>query len=488
MPTIKSLVDDIIASNPDLAEHRVHVEKAVKALLRLKPNVAVDEAFISRLRADLLDHPEPQTNRTTSMFMKFAFVVLALGVALPVAAIVGFMSMNGGVSEITNLALAPKPTLTTLERGAFGDLADVDSISTNGFGAGGGLGSRETMSSVAPVPAMDSSTKNCAADTRCGTMIAPGEPYPMTMYTYTFDGDLSEYLKESSGDVYRRVQPERPKASVLSSILSSLSPFNASAFGNGNLTSLSISKDKYDLSLEFNTGSWNIYRHWEAWAQPTDWTPLTAEQIPSDEEMISIAKAFANDMKIDLTKYGEPVISYSSPLISARAGFTADGSALYVPEAADVVFHVKVDGQVAHENWNNSPTGLRISVNFRDKGVNSAVDNMGQSFEKSAYTLTQDAELVGAIMKGGGSVQQVYEGAEVEEIKVALKAPERVLMSYSDYKNGTWTSLFIPALRFELVDPNQTPWTSSNAIFVPLVDGIAKQSGASGDMVKIMSE
>lgn len=461
-----SLLDELLREFPDLEPQKKEIAHIIEAMERAESPPKLDDAFVQRLRAELLATP-PVTSPLYSFFSfmqqkTFALAGTVIAVALLIPAGYTLWKMNTeGVEGI--FSTSPK-TITMLDAKAFGDLSSA-AASGVADGKGGGLGLTESSSSM------------LVADEK---MIAPGEPYPYepTVYIYSFAEDLAPYLAEATGTVYERQVFSGFDGSTLNDIANAFSHLNIGAFLSGDLTSFVLSANGYMLSVDTTGNMWSMYKDWTNYVWDESWTPLTAEDLPSDDAIIATAKDFANTWGIDVSGYGEPMIA-EPEIALARSGATD----IYIPESATIVFPVLVDEQLVYPSWTNAPTGLRISINLRDMTVTNAYDALGQTYNASAYDLTQDATLIGKLIAGGGSGPVMYEGMAINEINVALNAPERILMEYSLYEDGQSRTLFIPALRFTMTDPSQIPWTSG-VITVPLVKDIAEAQVVVNDDVR----
>ena len=388
----------------------------------------------------------------------FALAGTVIAIALLVPAGYTLWKIN---TEGTGGKFSARTEITMLDANAFGNLS---SAAAAGVADGKGGGSMMSEATSTEAPTMDG--KMVSSD----LMIAPGEPYPYepTVYIYSFAEDLTPYLADTTGTVYERQAFSGFDGSALNEITNAFSHLNIGAFLSGDLTSFVLSANDYMLSVDTTGNMWSMYKDWTNYVWDESWTPLTAENLPSDDAIIAAAKDFANTWGIDVSGYGEPMIA-EPEIALARSGVTD----IYIPESATVVFPVLVDEQLVYPSWTSAPTGLRISINLRDMTVTNAYDALSQTYNASAYDLTQDSTLVSKLIAGGGSGPVTYEGMAINEINVQLNAPERILMEYSLYEDGQSRTLFIPALRFTMTDPSQIPWTSG-VITVPLVKDIAE--------------
>lgn len=457
-----SLLDDLLREFPDLAPRRDELARVLAAMEHIGPPPdKLDDAFVQKLRHELVTHDvihgvsRPQSPSTYSFFslmqhrtFPLLVAVLAIAVILPT----GYALWKTGDGTMFG---TPDSSITFLDAGAFGDLSSATAAAT-ADGKGGGLSASESP--------LTSSGKLTTGE----SFVSEPFPYEPTVYIYRYSGDLASYLTETTATVYERQPFGSLNGSALSDIASAFSKLNIGAFLSGDLTSFVLSAHDYMLSVDTQGNTWSIYKNWSTYAMPEAWSPMTANDLPADEAIFDAARTFIATWGIDVSAYGEPIIA-ESEFALARAG----ASDLYIPESATVVFPTLVDHQLVYPSWSGAPTGLRISVNLRDLTVTNAYDALSQAYNASSYDLTQDADLVGKLVAGGGSAPVTYEGMAINEILVELNDPERVLMEYTLYENGASRTFFIPALRFTLKNPSDLPWTSG-VVTVPLVRDIAE--------------
>ncbi len=482
-----TLIDELLREFPDLEPQKDTIVRILDAMKNDASPPVLDDAFVQKLRATLINtdvqrdaivraglKPAPaNTIKSFFLFMQqktfaLAGAAIAILVMLPAGyALWKINNDNGGFSNTTH------SMITMLDAGAFGDLTQ-GSYSGTPDGKGGGLQGDES----ALVSDVTSNNKLVTSE----TSIAVGEPYPYepTVYIYTFDGDLAPYLTDTSATVYERQAFSAFAGSALNELTSAFSSLSISPFLAGNLVSFTLNKNGYTLSVDTLVNMWTINKDWSPSNDTIEWRPLEASDIPSDEAIIATAKSFANTWGIALENYGAPVIA-ESEIALARAG-TKD---MFIPESATVVFPTRINDQTIHSPWTSTPNGLFMSVDFRTMTVTYTTGgSLNQAFNASSYELTQDTELVQRLIAGGGSAPVTYDGIAMNEVVVPVKNPERILMEYGLYENGTTRTLFIPALRFSLEDASQLPWTGG-AITVPLVKEIAKTQDHINDDVVV---
>lgn len=471
-----SLLEDLLREFPEFTPQRAELARILEAMERHGPPPDhPDAAFVARLRAQLLAEPAPSPSSFYSFFSFMnqrmlvpSLAALALVIVASAAGATWYLRSSSGEN-------GARAGITRLAAGAFGDLSSATSAGVADGKGGGGAGlSAAESPSVATIDSKMMATEE---------FISEPYPYEPTVYVYTYTGDLASYLTDATGTVYERQTFAPPSASALASLAGSFSQLDMRPFLSGDLASFVLRADDYMLSVDATGNTWSMYKDWTSYSVPENWTPMTVEDLPSDDAIFGAAQDFVQTWGITTSAYGTPVIS-EPEIALARSGLSSS----YVPESATVVYPLLVDGGMVYPAWGSAPTGLRITVNLRDLNVTNAYDALSQSYNASTYDLTQDADLVGKLVAGGGSMPVTYEGMAINEVTVALNDPERVLMEYSLYDNGTSRTLFVPALHFMLQDASEVPWTSG-VVTVPLVKDIAEtqaSQGSNGGVVPFM--
>lgn len=460
-----SLLDELLREFPDLEPQKKEIARIITAMEQSTSPPKLDDAFVQKLRNELITQPPTPLYSFFSFMQQKTFAlagtVIALALLVPAGYTLWKINMNG-----TGGTSSASSKITMLDANAFGNLSNAIAS-----GAADGKGDGSEF--------IESSSSMLTVDEK---MIAPGEPYPYepTVYIYSFTEDLAPHLTDTTGTVYERQTFSGFKGSTLKDITNVFSHLNIDTFLSGNLTSFVLSSNGYMLSVDTPSNMWSMYKDWTNYTWDESWTPLTVEDIPSDDAIITAAKDFANSWGIEVSSYGEPMIA-EPEIALARSGATD----IYIPESVTVVFPILVEEQLVYPSWTSAPTGLRMSINLRDMTVTNAYDALGQTYNASTYDLTQDTALINKLIAGGGSSPVTYEGMAINEVTVPLNAPERILMEYSLYENGQSRTLFIPALRFTMTDPSQIPWTSG-VITIPLVKEIAEAQAEVNDEIRIL--
>jgi hypothetical protein len=66
----------------------------------------------------------------------------------------------------------------------------------------------------------------------------------------------------------------------------------------------------YNINIDFDNSSLNIYKNWAKWPQDI-YIEGEKQVLLEEKEVIKIANDFLNTYKIDLSKYGTPVVEKS---------------------------------------------------------------------------------------------------------------------------------------------------------------------------------
>ena len=447
---IQQILEDLYLIDPTLKEKEKDLINVITVLLESKPQMEIDQAFVKRLREELI----PQ--KTKKNFMKFPFMsrlnyaigggIIALVIAIP---LVNYFQTFGGDSSINTEDL-----FTTISSNGFGalyfDTSDGESLSGRdavaateelGIGAGGGGGVfSEDM------------------------MIAP---YISKSYSYHYDGTFD--VSSVSSLVYRQVLGDISLSMVDTQIKNlSLGNFSFSNFDQAKVQNMTIVEDKddgYSIQIDLTYGTIYLTKSWQRWEEPALYEAMTAEQMPENGEIISIAQDFLEDYQIDTSFYGEPIVQ------DEWRKYSEEDS--YISEMVGVVYPRLIDGL---EVWNlyGSPSGLYVYVNARTGTVESANWTLFNEFERSSYELVSGMEELAEVIEQGGLYQYQYEDAQ-ELYDISLGEPRVVLAEYSQYIDGSYDTLYVPALSFAIQDVPEGADVYVNYVVVPLVKDILEQ-------------
>lgn len=467
MPNVQNILAELYAIDPGLRDHEAVLRPLLVQLAASRPDVTVDQKFARELRARLLETPVhvPVFQRVLNAIRVPAFATATVGVA----ALALLLSRNLASPSI------PAVTVSKDASSAFGTLASIAPSSPTGMGGGGGEGVRtqsgggaaNLLSAVAPE----------------GTMDAKMMIWNPIRYRYVYAGDTFE-IKENTLPVYKRIT--RPISA--DALVSGLIPSIRGLFDLGSLKGLKLQNFSlvqetpfgYQLYVDLMGGNISLNANYTQWPRPDAACQdeacfaqyrLKLEDIPADAKVIAVAEAFLKEHGVSLADYGAPRVESAWRVQYAA---TTEPAQRYVPESIQVVYPLRIEGSDAVDESGNA-AGLSISVNVRHMRVDNLWGLSANAFRSSEYIVEQDMNRLMSVLENYGGWPGAYPGdAKVVDVKVGT--PSVVLMrSWLPSADGTSGEVFVPGLRFPVLEaPADQPWFSTS-VMVPLPKEILDQ-------------
>lgn len=487
-PSTNTFLAELYEIDPGLRAHEAEIIPLIEKLLKNDPATAPDPAFVAQLRAQLRERAHAMHEDTASRFswsnMFYALSgALTVLIVLPVAYLAwNHPSVPSGQTE------APLFGYHVEEKGqnAFGSLKDVHNIMAGGTG-GGGMGARDQsggggpVATPVPAPAMASAPENAALDgnTPDMKMIAPDGP--MYQFDYVYDGELSDLAETVT--VYKRdpsgaVIPMQSLADRMN-----LGTIDLGTFKNMNVESVSFSQNVpygYQLYVNLRDASMSINAQWDQWPQSKCQTDACYQaqrvkigDIPSDADLIAVAKRFASDHGIDLQDYGDPAVDTTWKRDYERAPNKADA---YIPDSMRVIFPLMMDGRPVLDQGGQK-TGISMGVHVKEKKVMDVWGIADRAYLKSEYAgVTDAAAIKGFIGKTDAWMDSLPKGMNVQKATVTLGEPSVGYATFYAYRAGVNEELLIPSLIFPVKDVSGAPggYYRENVV-VPLAKDIFEQ-------------
>ncbi|KKW32092.1 MAG: hypothetical protein UY76_C0042G0004 [Candidatus Uhrbacteria bacterium GW2011_GWA2_52_8d] len=300
-------------------------------------------------------------------------------------------------------------------------------------------------------------------------IIADEFPYPeyIEKYEYLYEGTLPD-LSTIDATVYRRVdQFSLPSslASAFSNLTLGIVPL--SGFNDLELLNFSLQEEGgegYSIYVDTSSNTISISRGMEYWTMLDYSDTLTADDLPADDVLISLANQFLNQYNIDKSSYGEPTVDRS--YIEAES---------WVPDTMSVLYPMVVNGSDVWSMW-GQPAGMSVSVSLRTDSVDGMYAPGPYTLEASVYELASDPAEILEVAQRGGLWEYPSENPTVTYTST-LGEPTLVLAEHYQYtEGGTSSILYVPALRFPVVEadpdaPYQRTW-----VIVPLVRDILDEA------------
>ncbi len=477
MKNIQAILRELYEIDPDLRNHEKDLRPLIEYLLANDPARLPDEHFVEELRKRLNIRATTLTSFPSPSFFSFltmnnftyaiAGAVVTAVIAVPTAVVV----MNQ--SAIPDAPGTPLFTYSVEE--AAPNAFNVAAIQSNartqagggsaemGMGGGGGV-----SNPVAPV----------ATDSK---LIAP-DIYPpsFTNYEFIFDGELPA-LPEGTVSVFERQKSMNNVSLATLSKNFNVGLMDLNKFGGASVDSISFSQNTqfgYMINLMLKEGTLSINQNWEKWPHPENdcqteacWAQyrLKPEDVLPDEEAISIAKQFANDYGIDLSRFGEPEVQDMWRMDLMRSARPVD---IYVPDAVTVIFPIMIEGQKVYDEG-GTVAGVSISVNNRQKRVSDVWGLQNEQYRKSDYAAVASAQVITDYLKDFGKMPDGFytEDAEVKIEQVKLENPTIGFVRYYSYEKNTNQELYVPAMIFTVVKPEGS-YYYGNYVTVPLAQEV----------------
>ncbi|MDD4318738.1 MAG: hypothetical protein PHW10_00195 [Candidatus Peribacteraceae bacterium] len=477
-PQLTSILDELYKIDPDLRSHEAELIPLLERLLRHRPDVSPDPAFVSELRTMLLREAaamKERPARSVASFFSFlassralyAVTGAVLGILVTVPVVTSFLGSDGvnipaptGERNSSQKALAPFFAPSVREEGdhAFGDLSAIPQGAEATLGRGGGGGDAATMDAPAG-------------------MIYP--PEGITQLEYVFEGELPA-LPDGTVDVLRR--EKKVTGPSLSSVINTfdIGMVNLTSFQGSAVNLLTFMQDRpfgYLVSVMFNDGEIGISPLWEQWPHPEQNCKdeacfqryrVTLDDVPADDVLIGIAQDFVTAHGIDSAKYGTPEVDKTWRDEYARA---EDKTQFYIPESQRVIFPLLIDGKPVYE-MGGSKMGISVGVNVREKKVADVWGIKSQTYASSAYDAVADAAAVKEYLENFERYPTeplAARGLEVKKLTVKLGAPESGYAMFYKQDGNRTDELIIPSLIFPVEEmPEGVPYYSRRTVAVPL--------------------
>jgi len=516
---LKIILGDLYAADPNLRQYEGELAKIIQEIIDLKPEIKFDENFRVELKEKLDQRARqlqeaPKTGWVLVFGGKFSYALAGAAVLAVIVIGGGFLAQKKGLVSFQPLNLTSVKSShqnfekIALKENAFGSLNSAN-VQSAPSGLGGGSANSASAPKTNSITPEDSSAGNSAnrgssavAPVPSGlggdgssSLIMPAPPY--VYYQYVYKGDALK-MPGSSVEVLRRV-PFSQDISALGSLLNSLGSglVNLGSFSSLKVLNINLVEDKdlgYSISIDAQAGLMYISQNWQRWPQPyklcagevacVDQTRLKISNVLSDETVIKIAKDFIASRGIDVSSYGEPVVTDEWRLAYAKE---ADQSQFYIPESANVLFPLKVNGQAVYDEG-GSQTGINVSVDYRQKKVTNLSNLTSQAYEASNYAAERDpAEILKVVEQGGywgfgypvlqskeGIMPSLYPRAKKLEIEVGT--PSVGYVSMSNYNDNQTNFLLVPAFIFPIIStPNDANYYYPRTIVVPLAKELLDQ-------------
>lgn len=295
---LQSILGELYAIDPSLRDHEAELIPVIEAMMRTKPDVTPDPAFVEHLRMTLRDKASTVSYSTSSSFFSFftmnklQYTLSGLLVGIIATAPLTYSLTKSGNSPFTPANQDSAQNLFSYsveEKGlnAFGDISVTGGTGwapMNAPVAAGAMMARPESGGGGVSPAVEGEmTYPTTGDYRDSTVQNGGEvpigiPYPMDKmmiapdmieYRLTFSGDLPTL--SSSIDVFKR-----QKGTASADMSKILGAFNTGlidlrSFAGAKTDMITFYQEtKYGLmgTVSFREGSISLNQNWEQWPHP----------------------------------------------------------------------------------------------------------------------------------------------------------------------------------------------------------------------------
>lgn len=474
---ISNILKELYELDPELKKKEKELVKLITAMTLNRPETGFDVNFARKLKSQLLG-AEKQSHSNFIFqfnFMKKAYLGLGVAmVALAAIAIVAVVYQNE--IQLPKGEMIFQNGITRLPAGAFGSLG---SLSTNTSGTGNSTestGAAKTMSSAVAYGRGGGGGGVASQGMIADSKIVP--PYEYTKLKYIYKGEEVK-LEKDKMEVFKRLKGGINYSSMTSLIKGmNLGLLDLKKFQNAKVQNINIIEDRdlgYNISVDFRENNIFISENWDKWRDPErescqstecfDKYRIKIENVPADEEIISLANKFMKDKGIDISKYGDPIVNNDW-----RRDYEKyeEKNNFYIPEVITVTYPMKIN-DIEIKDQSGNPHGIFVSVNIGKMAVTGASNIRPANFESSEYTTENDwNRVLDAAISGGYNKQYDPEGGTAKFVEIGLGTPTLDYIVIYDYSKGTSEETFIPAMVFPVQsETTQTYWVPKN-IIVPL--------------------
>jgi hypothetical protein len=457
---IKDILDDLYEIDPVLEHYEEEIKKTIKELLKSKPDIRVDQKFVSELREKIMKRveelqyqPQKKSFSFWQMFSgpKFSYVISGMLALILFFGIFFNLADFGKVSGPNHEIIPGAMETIGLNDNAFGSLKSESQNAAVPQGRGGGGYGGGGGTQASPVAESDSAKMVCQGE---GCIIPPYYPPK-----YVYNGEAVE-LKDEKIEVLRRktkIEYTRSFSGLLESFGFGLA--DLSGFDNTRIQTINLVQEKefgYSIFISSDEGIISIDAYWPKWPQTQNRcsdercvmeNTLKVSDVPGDGELIKIADNFISEHRINLSNYGEPEVDktwnqiyYAQPV---------ETSQIYVPDIISVKYPLLINGKFVYEQGGNK-MGVSIGINIRYNKVSAVYGLSIQEYESSMYEAETDFAKILKAAEKGGLYNYIVPAEQSREIGFGI--PEFAYsVIWKFYENEPTTKiLLVPALVFPI--------------------------------------
>ncbi|MDD3646163.1 MAG: hypothetical protein PHH06_02015 [Candidatus Gracilibacteria bacterium] len=465
---VNEILQELYELDPNLVEKEAELTKIISKMIKVKPEVTLDKQFRTELKQQILSELEKQESGFSIKNLLgyvgiFASGAIALALIINIFPNIISKPVDTIIDKQTgNLNLAFNTSIEKLDsKRAFGDL-NIGELEEGIAGVGGG----GVMGMGGDVMFEGSSKMT----------VLPDPDYKPKIYVYNYK-EVGE-LPEISENMYVYKKDNKPLKISDSDIkkIFNTDIIDLDKFKNLGISNLNLyedAKNGYNINLDLQVGTLNVYRNYNMWPQ-RDYMQekrLSISDVPSDEKIISIAKSFIEKYSINLDIYGNLVVD---DIWRKQYENSDNKDDYYIPTIINVISQLVLDDIGVYETYGN-PYGLNTTVDINDMQVNSIGSIEKINLVGSEYPLITDKDEILNQAKKGTYFQnpRIYGETKenFEEIQVEIGNPKLVYLRKYTYKEGKSEEYFVPGLMFEVLTPsnNEKGIYPGEYVTVPLV-------------------
>ncbi len=439
MNSIEDILSELYAIDPSFKRHEADLRSLVKRLRLAKPDFSIDDAFVRRLRSDILYSGKPKPvsflirsyfiQTSKNLFRSSAFgMAIALVLLVPIAYTANLYQKNQSVSyKVDNASVS------------LGEEQEISYKPQNAFGVVALTATTSPALQATPTPNFSSiiasSTMSAIFATSTATTTPPA---------YIFNGSAPT-LSQPTANVLETDTSSAARSELLANIQNlgfELSDMTSIADANDSVGTIEVQESKpfgYIVTMNLNKMTITISKNPASWPDESN-LPLTTNLNATDT--INIALIFLKQHNINTLNYGP------ATLVSENSASST----------ATVLLPLIINHQNVF-NTDGSSYGINISVDQKLEKVTAVTGITLQKYTASAYPVeTNFTNILNILDASNATTTATTTTATVASTTPELGTPASGLIHYIVNDN----EFFVPGLIFPVA-------SSTELVTVPLL-------------------
>ncbi len=461
---IDKILQDLYKIDPNLKKQEKKLKEIIKKLLTFKPEIEINQEFVKDLRKKLLKGDNKQVKFKINYMSKFIYA--GIGMIVMALILVPYYNNKNNNINFHNLVKNSGINIENVEEKAFGSLASISNYNV------GSLENSDGENREIGVTGMGSAQINSSDEQVEGRDRIMPMPTPV-VYEYKYVGDDFE-IKKDKTVVFKRIKDSNVLANNLISLDNlDIGKIDYAKFSNLQINSISLYEDKdsgYRVSIDNGEKKVSIYKNWETWSQENSLNKrLKIADVPSDENIITVANTFIENYNLDMSPYGEAIVDKAWLEDYQRA---ENKEKAYIPYTMTVIYPLIMDGKEVYNEYRNK-YGLSVQVDFRNNKVSSVNEIVEHDYQSSDYEVVQDEDRIIDIVERGGYRNYNYrrEGENVEKKIVELGSPSLEMVRVWKNSPNVSEELYVEAYIFPVLNSDDNNFYRDYLI-VPIVEDL----------------